>query len=932
MNETHSIRNFEEMTIGRWTSDNHAQMSGVCNVPITPQSRRTFKLMQEDSITLSFTLLEPKVFKVGDFIIDEVFGTFSLRDAQLPKYNKTTSGWDYTLRFDKEYWLWENHIFMLAAPRDETYIETSFDVTDELDSSNTMIVVKPSSSASQGTYARRESKWSLTAPLHEHASQIVANLLSISIQLFGRQVMARIHHSASKAGEVHYISYDGQGICSAMTAMANEYETEWWVTYETINNVNYAVIHFGKCEYPEAPLVFRAGHNMENITASRDLSNYANRLFLFGGSKNIPDSYRKRLYFDIDSSDVVHESGSEPWNVYYASKWVDGNPKFNPYTMLLDKGTSYSPTSYGLEGGSTSNIFSFYKETAYMPVQTVDVEVKHKGLRGYIDFRISTSSAGRVFFNSVMSVELWQQVGNDYQKLADIGTLSKGGEYYFPSAGSTIIRQDIIMPEGTFTIPSGKKCKVRVGMITQTTGDAHTREAYIATPSTEGQVLYPSGKTFKASLIWSDNAYDIMFNPQRYLDGGGRTCEFVFIDSNGDRTSPPSGWSIPANDVLLDKYASTEIPMSWYTDDSDDPSSLVGFGERRLRLPLVDPSDSSITYKDGYIESPDYLEVERKERTLVAEGIYPRCYLRITDVQADDKRVEKMVLSDGTTYEWRWTAYTLQLEHLDGSPFAFEQPFIKSGEKLQAIFLSDIDTTDAYAQEGETIPSAPSGVTDYMECLLAGMTFDVSFINEGGVRKYTILRNEDYGAKLPNEKLRPTIGDVLVLIGWDVKAMEDLGLIAIAENNLLQFGKDYLQALEKDGWTFRCEMMSDWAFLLYGGDGLDTAILDASDGQLKVRQQDTEPYGEDDLLVYLGREGWGTNNGEPNTEYYKLPMEGARVTIEDANLQNGSKTSRVIGYELRLDIPYDSPIIEVGETEAYSRIKQLERKLQDINK
>ena len=346
MKETFEHRLSPEATISRWSPTNPGAPVGVANVPITQQSRRKFKLMQEDSITLVFSLPKPVEFKVGDFCIDELFGTFSLRERQMPTFNKTTGGWDYQLRFDKEYWLWENHIFMLAAPNGNDYIETSSE-TDELDASATMTVIKPTNGAQQGCYARREAKWSLTAVLAEHATQIVANLLSMSIQIFGRQVMVRVHSSASKAKEVRYISYDGMGICSAMTAMANEYECEWWVTYETTAQSSYAVVHFGKCEYGEEPLVFRPGGNMEKVTPSRDLSNYANRLFIFGGDKNIPDSYRKKLYLHIDSMETIDVEGVSKV-VFWDSGKAAYYPKFDPYEMLLDPGTEKEALTFGM--------------------------------------------------------------------------------------------------------------------------------------------------------------------------------------------------------------------------------------------------------------------------------------------------------------------------------------------------------------------------------------------------------------------------------------------------------------------------------------------------------------------------------------------------------------------------------------------------------
>ena len=910
-----------------------ADFEEVATVPITRNSRRKFHLMTEDSATLAFTLKTPVDFKVGDYFDDVLFGTFVLRERQMPTFNKQTGGWDYNIRFDKEYWLWQNHIFMLAAPNDNgtSYISTTT-ATDELDAGETMIVVEPSSASAQGKYSRREAKWTLTAPLAEHAAQIVANLLSVDIQLFGRRCKVRIHSTASKRSEVRFLSYDGQGICAALTAIANEYETEWWVTYETVSQVNYVVIHFGKCQYPGEPLVFKPGGNVESINISRDLSSYANRLFVFGGTNNIPDSYRKKLYFDIDSIGEVYESGVQPWNVFWAGSWLNVSPKFNPYTMLLDKGTEYDPKKY--EFGATSGTYLNYKkETATMDAQDIDVEVTFKGVYATVHFYVNTSSSqgymAGATYTSVLTLELWEETDNGIVKLGVIGSNEITTPWYSTvSNGRTILRQGVTLPDGTFTIPAGKECFLRLTMATTVSLSQGTCSTEELSKTAGGDILYPLGRTFKAAFIWNSNSYAIMFNPRKFLDGGGRTCEFVFIDSQGERTSPPQGFNVDngnSQHVQMLQYASTMIPMSWYTDDTDNPSSVIGFGERRLRLPSIDPDDPSKSYDDGYVETSNCNEEERVERTLVADSIYPKCYLRVRSVEADPYRKERMELSDGTVYEWKWTAYKLKLEKLDEDPaaaynddsFPFEQTYIKEGEKLQAVFLSDMDTQKAY--EEMQIDTYTSG-----NYLLAGMTFDVSFVHEGNSRIYTLIRNEDYGAKLPNDTLKPTVGDVLVLTGWDVKAMEDLELLEDAENRLLAFGKEYLDALEEDGWTFRCEMMSEWPWFLYGGYDWDETQLIEGDDKFLIEHFDKQ------LLSRVGRSGWGTVDGQPNTTKYTLPPEGTRVTVEYEALSGGSKTSRVIGYELKLDVPYDTPVYEIGETDAYSRIKQMERKLQNI--
>lgn len=924
---------------------------GILEVPITLACRRKYHLMQEDSITLVFSLEHPFPFRVGDYITDELFGTFRLREKQMPVFNRSTGGWDYTLRFDKEYWLWENHIFMLAAPKEnrETRIDDYSD-DDELNKegeNNQMLIIEPYVNTTNMSYVRRESKWSLTAPLKDHAEMVICNLLSININLFGRLTKVRIHSSAEKAAEVRFLSYDGIGICSALTMMANEYECEWWVTYEKDGNVNYVIVHFGKCEYPGEPLEFQSAHNVENMTINRDLTNYANRLYIFGGTRNIPDTYRRRLILNIDTANngLFCDSTKkiEPNMVSEAYLHYQSEPIENWITEIHQDQT-VNPRS--LEVIKRTVFTMPYKE--YLSWQSIVGKASVERVNaGTCEATIKLNIDGV----TVAQQRLWENItiGSGYKEVSiTIG----GGNMVMEGGTHDIV---IIMNVGA----SNNTVRKEDPVPTIDDGTANHENCFSYITHVVGDGL----------LLFNGVQYLITFNPDNHSKDEPEFYMFSF--NNGT----PTGFGENSKAELL-SYDPLKIPMSWFTDEVDNPSSVIGYGERRLRLPMMyrvettgtfsvaegdiysnngqnftvleygsgylllmgntspaAPASSSTedltkvsgegsetikysscTCQDEYLETDGFDEEERVERVLVADNIYPKCYLRVSSVEEDTNRKERMELSDGTTYTWPWTAYKLKLTRLNGGAFKFRQPYIKVGEKLQAMFLSDMDTNTAYDETGVTRPSP-----DTAEYLLAGMTFDVSFEYSPNGSTYTLIRNEDYGAKLPNDILKPSVGDVLVLIGWDVKAMSELQIINDAENRLLTFAKDYLNALNEDGFTFRCEMMSEWPWFLGGGYDWDEAqLLDTNNNTHNV------------LLDSKGRELWSSLGRGVWDDDYLLPQEGTRVKIVHEALTEGYKVSRVIGYELKLDIPYDSPIYEVGETDAYSRIKQLERKLQNV--
>ena len=105
-----------------------------------------------------------------------------LREKQMPTYNKTTGGYDYQLRFDKAYWLWENHILMLSAGL------SGADPITPVESSGTITLTSPQLDVGESVfpYKREESIWCLTNSLAYHVQQVLYNLLAAGL-LYGRR-------------------------------------------------------------------------------------------------------------------------------------------------------------------------------------------------------------------------------------------------------------------------------------------------------------------------------------------------------------------------------------------------------------------------------------------------------------------------------------------------------------------------------------------------------------------------------------------------------------------------------------------------------------------------------------------------------------------------------------------------------------------------
>jgi hypothetical protein len=343
---------------------------------------------------------------------------------------------------------------------------------------------------------------------------------------------------------------------------------------------------------------------------------------------------------------------------------------------------------------------------------------------------------------------------------------------------------------------------------------------------------------------------------------GGTYKNCVFSGSTGLITFPgtrPSGFGNGSKYTIANLYM-PNVPLSWFVSDFD-AGSLASVGERRLHLPAS-------AYPNRYIDNigSTYNSQKIVERVVIFDGIFPELTLRIKDGTLESETKQQRVdHSDGSVSYEDWEQWSFEAEMLidrdndKWGDFPFRDYYILDGNKLQAVFSTP----------------ATANATGH---LLAGMTFDVGFSNN----RYTVIRNNDYGAMLPNKRLTPNELDEFVLTGWNPRYIGDLDMVAIAENNLATKAAEYLNAITEGQFTIASHMMSN--------------TFTAS------------PF--------------ATTQGN-----FGLLEAGSRVRVNHGALPGGYKESRIIGYEYKLDIPFDTPTYTIGETEAYSRLKQIEKQL-----
>lgn len=335
-------------------------------------------------------------------------------------------------------------------------------------------------------------------------------------------------------------------------------------------------------------------------------------------------------------------------------------------------------------------------------------------------------------------------------------------------------------------------------------------------------------------------------------------------------------------------FGSTKnIPTNYYKDAAVDVTKH-GVVERRLMLPTTEEcsvenqkllEDNGFELKEGYIQVKGLSEDQYKEGIATDEDIYPKNLIKTDKITSYEKEVE----DDSTTEEGDYIKRTFyRVESLtivdeDGEKtgdMAFREAYKLSGQNLHIVFqsgsLSGLDFECEFNPDGvsEVI------VDENGKPILVNGEEQINPKSQ----VFEIILNEDYGRPLPDNILKPKAGDTFVLYNWDASKLGKTLLVA-ASNELL---KSVVKSVKKsmiDPTTFTCTADSNYSF----------------------------------------------NNG--NGRFHSL---GDRIRLLVKSLGNKVRESRIIGFEMHLDIPFDSVKYIVGEKPSYSRFASLDSKIEEL--
>lgn len=928
----------------------------LCTIPnIMEGSVEKRTLMQDDYIELHFTLAEAIHFPVGAYT---TWGgrEFLVTEIQNPTYDTETGGWRYELKLEAYYLAWRN-VILKYYPEDTALArETSFVLTDKLAD---------------------------TAGVRSHIAALLRALSREGLTYNGTPITAAVGVAGAEfLDEAKTIAYENISILDAITSIADTFETEWWVEG--------AVLHFGKCQDNTASIVdLRQGDNVETIDGSKSDQDYATRVFVYGGTNNMPaNSGMGEPVFEVsETKTFILYDAQEEMTRYTGTSFVFNNPLdkdyFNKtdededvYTYpdttftpnMLEKGTRDNKTEcFGKEekdgyvrcknGGEEVQLYGFEHSDGATAIArsgtygAANVKASGKVKITFTEHQRDAEEVGGELNTSKSEVRAYL-VANAHTKVSE----SKRGDRYIVSE---IARSETpIAAKWTLKDKDTHTYEVELD-ISQASAPDFYREA-------QTNICYSVAFTFIMYGGWRDTirgTYDlaidsadpikVVFTPNKdvrkfyhaRLQQCEQNAEGVYVPTSEtiydahfypyfteeNETIKPVGLK-KGLVIYKDKYTTykvavgqhflikniirSKLPSSYFDESTiKRDTTLNAITENRLSLPGgIDYIDMEHTEEPAY----DWQRREIVEKVLVFDDIYPRTESEIKDVQLIT-RLQKTTDTNGEEIDEPFTAYYIR---------AFTPTEDPTGEHGSITFDNDYKQYDTQLQ------------VKFQTGALAGLTFDVLFdptdkdnetTRASGQYFYIKYTEVADGFWLPNKNMRPksladyqaegdtthTEGDKFILIGWDASRIEDLGLVASAQQELLTEAKKEIAEMSIDPNTYEVTMMSDRTYGINPDGEPDPSYAQVYDIGRRVRLYSDALFRSDDIILV-------DQNGNELTATYGSTLIAAKGT-------DGYRESRIMGYERKMDLPYDSEVYTIGEKATYSRFGSLEKKISGIS-
>lgn len=830
-------------------------------------SMRNFMLMERDDITLKFSSDTPVRLRLGDYVelpVGSGSDRYELTKPTSGEYNKNTSGYDYEIKLDAQYWKFKNKLCKFLPQIGSN--ETTWAYTDTFENHTRQILFNLRAQA----YKRNDDG---TEILIQGRESFLYN---------GAYDWSIVWDSSIDTTKAVTIQYDKTNIIDAIAGIAEAYGCEWWFEHE--------VLHFGRCEFGETPITLEMGKELVAITKSSSKETYATRLFIYGSDRNIASNYRKSLIFDASVDGDKLQDPERPLEIeWFRPEELTCMAKADKQITLELETVSEEERSleYGVSGTQSASLPMFGKTSDDFIAEgerTTLTQAGHEFSWLFMEKPYLVLSNLRLTLTPTEFVKVTDAIIPTHITAAITFVI----DYYKEGEGQvtkeTISKKvetigiwnglnqsiDFKFVDEFLSLPSRNVVDIRilnkaVGFAlcyNDSADDEHYGYVYAQKPkikaktSMRGQIgVFEGWPEFNAEGVVIEVLDKSTGEVSETITGVTFNADF---EDNHRRLTLPEGTTIASGaKYRLPQLNEAIVPARHFTSiysvfEKYQDITTNGIVNRRLLLPEKDEDGNPLK---GYIDVCDFeSEEEAVEDVVIFEDVYPSRVSKIVEIARSDEYVDEQQEQDGSITETAWRAYKYKDDLFNSNnPFDIDNYGILDAE-LQITFQSG---------------------------LLNGMTFGVAYDKESHF--FEIQR--DTATNLPNETIKPKVGDEFILHGFNIAMLSDSNTdyISNAEKELLQKAREYAAKLNIDTTTYQCTVGCDTAY----------AAEAATPGSLFMQP-------------------------------------GQRVNLVNTAYFEEGRISRVLGYEMPLDLTYDNPVYTIGEKTKYSRIGAIEDRLNGI--
>lgn len=919
--------------------------SGDLEVGVNQGSIRRYNLMSEDFIKLKFSLSENIPLLIGDHVditkylhdcdnenfkgeIDPVTGElrdettklFVLNRNYYPTFNKETGGWDYDVQIDAYYKQWANRILKFIPDSEDASAEASFSLTDTIEN---------------------------------HAGIIMSNLKHAGFSYKGTDITCEIDSEVAAKG-IQLISYQSIDILSAINLIASTYKCEWWMD-------GGATLWFG-FRKEKNKLSLTMNEEIRDASTSDSDGTHATRLYAFGGTTNVPAHYRDKIEFTVTeaTSEYVLDKNKpiRPWmftkmeeadaftHTFY-SQSTDSTDIMRDATFVhkqeISLGTirldaqqyegevkGVSPGIYIrklLVFGSSTEKFTINFNYTYKLVSSKETIIlgKEKGYNASISSTIY-DMMGDMY--GVSELDLWYGRIDSSNKLYKSSQSNDAFRMYDPNAAETIMceakssyysgshfaqfykpstdnaswkkleKGDVLEP----LFPRGYYTKAHLNtLLLQGYPD---NGPIISHGIQNGSSRVSYGNQKKKFRLDDVSKMDVSFSPEF---GGEYELKLIVEATSANGLS----WqeteknfnlvfdvSSPTINMTLQPFnaqsAATKVMSNGATYDavvnyaheyagSDMDMASGTLGSSKIQIagnPLKVGDKFTLPYILKSKVPSHYYDVTNKgvqsavvQRNIMMPEDTP--YLQADGV-SDDEVVEAIVV-----YDWIYPKTNMAVQTVTKTPYTYGE-----GEEAEVVNTYEITLEINNFVWSNMVTNNGDLFSIFQNGKAAGLRFELQEVESkktATTATFVLIPNEDYSVVIPNSATEIKVGDEVILDGINIQYFDE-NAVTVAEKAVKAQAQADLEKMCKEDKVVDITLRSDYA---YNQGRLPLGSVIDLHGILSSRVD------KDDNLI---------------------PYE-----------------SRIIGFEEKLDIPYDSPKYIVGDSNYYSTIGSIETKLEEVN-